>query len=138
QPRLAVPQCVEHRCPAAPFAADAGLPGHPVHDVVREVAPHLVALAGEQRLLIRLRDLHAAAHTSTSSGMTSGLALRPARSIGFSIMPIIALSRSRIFQKSTARSTSSRDASRNASLAFTCRTLFCISSASQPRECALN
>src|SRR5438309_1566314 len=102
------------------------------------VAPDFVALAGEQRLLISLRDLHVAAHTSTSSGITSGLALRPARSIGFSIMPIIALSRSRIFQKSTARSTSSRDASRNASLAFTCRTLFCMSSASQPRECAMN
>src|SRR2546422_5612145 len=138
QAGLAVPQCIQHRFAAAPLAPDARRARHPVHDVVGEVAPDFVALAGEQRLLIGLRDLHAAAHTSTSSGITSGLALRPARSIGFSIMPIIALSRSRIFQKSTARSSSSRDASRSASLAFTCRTLFCMSSASQPRECAMN
>src|SRR5438445_11156365 len=138
QAGLAVPQCVQHRLAAAPLAPDARRARHPIHDVVGEVAPDLVALAGEQRLLIGLRDLHAAAHTSTSSGITRGFALRPARSIGFSIMPIIALSRSRIFQKSTARSTSSRDASRSASLAFTCRTLFCMSSASQPREWAMN
>ena len=41
-------------------------------------------------------------------------------------------------QKSTARSSSSTAASLSVSLIFTCRTLFCMSSASQPRECAMN
>src|SRR5213592_2558246 len=62
-------------------------------------------------------------------------ALRPARSIGLSIS---ALWRSRMVQKSSERSSSSYAASRSVSLSFTWRTLFCMSSASQPRECAMN
>src|SRR2546422_8832455 len=43
-----------------------------------------------------------------------------------------------ILQKSSARSSSSLEASLSVSLVRTCRTLFCMSSASQPRECAMN
>src|SRR5881296_3254170 len=128
---FSVREPAQHPVAPLPGAADRRPARDPVGDVVGEVAADLVHATGEQRLLVRPGDVHALAHTIASSGF----ALRPARSIGRSIM---ARFWSRIFQKSTARSTSSRDASRSASLAFTCRTLFCMSSASQPRECAMN
>src|SRR5437867_2733729 len=84
--RLAVPQGVEHPLPTVPFAAERWGAGHPVHDVVVKQPADRGTIAGEQRLLVRLRDLQAAAHTIASSGFTRGLALRPARSIGLSIM----------------------------------------------------
>src|SRR5207247_11111234 len=133
-PGLAAPHRCKHPPPSPPLAANRRHPGHPVRDVVVKDLSHRRAITGDQRLLVPLGDIHPPAHTIASSGLARGFALRPARSIGFSI---IAWFCSRIFQKSTARSTSSRAASRSASLACTCRTLFCMSSASQPRECAM-
>src|SRR2546428_1473354 len=134
QAGLAVPQRIEHPLPTPPLAADRRHPGHPVRDVVVKHLSDRYAITGEQRFLVRFGDIHPPAHTIASSGLARGLALRPARSIGFSI---IAWFCSRILPKSRARSTSSRAASRSASLACTCRTLFCMSSASQPRECPM-
>src|SRR5207253_2905599 len=128
---------IEHRLAAAPFAADPGSAGHPIDDVISEVAPRFRSVSREQRLLIGFGHVHATAHTvisSISSGSGRVFALRPARSIGLSIS---ALWRSMMLQKSSARSSSSLEASLSVSLVRTCRTLFCMSSASQPRECAM-
>src|SRR5690242_1778098 len=136
---LAVPQCIEHVVAAVPFAADRRRARHPVHDVILKQLPDGFTIAGEEGLLIGFGELHAAAHAITSSSASSGsgsvFALRPARSIGLSNS---ALCWSMIVQKSSARSRSSYDASRRVSLIFTWRTLFCMSSASHPRECAMN
>src|SRR5437867_4557997 len=138
QARLAAVEAADYGRPPPPLAPDRRRPRHPIRDVLREVTAHLVHLPGEQRLLVRLRDPHPLAHTvvsSISSGSGRVLALRPARSIGLSIS---ALWRSMIVQKSIARSSSSYAASRSCSLARPRRTLFSMSSASQPRECAMN
>src|SRR5216117_3099511 len=135
---LAVPQRVQHPLPPSPFAADGRGARHPIHDVVGESPAHSLPVACEEGLLVRPGALHPVAHTltsSTSSGSGRAFALRPARSIGLSIS---ALWRSRMVQKSSERSSSSYAASRSVSLSFTWRTLFCMSSASQPRECAMN
>src|SRR5207253_1208709 len=137
QSGLAVPEGIEHRLAAAPFAADPGSAGHPIDDVICEVAPRFRSVPCEQRLLVCLGHVHTTAHTVISlisSGSGSVLALRPARSIGLSIS---ALCRSMMVQKSSARSSSSQAASLSVSLIFTCRTLFCMSSASQPRDGAM-
>src|SRR6266513_38842 len=138
QAGLAVPERIEHRLAASPFAADPWSARHPVHDVISGVAPCFRSVPCEQRLLVRLGHIQTTAHTvisSISSGSGRVLALRPARSIGLSIS---ALCRSMMVQKSSARSSNSYAASLSVSLIFTCRTLFCMSSASQPRECAMN
>src|SRR3989441_785971 len=119
------------------LAAHAGPARAPVPDIVVEQLADGAAVSCEQRFLVHLGDLHAAAHavtSSVSSGSGRVFALRPARSIGLSIS---ALWRSMIVQKSSARSSSSVEASLSVSLVRTCRTLFCMSSASQPRECAM-
>src|SRR3989454_8067988 len=88
QSGLAVPEGIEHRLAASPFAADPASAGHPIDDVIGEVAPRFRSVPREQRFLVRLGDLHAVAHTvisSISSGSGSVLALRPARSIGLSL-----------------------------------------------------
>src|SRR5882672_2161396 len=85
QAGLAVPEGIEHRLAAAPFAADPGSASHPIDDVIGEVAPCFRSVPGEQRLLVRLGYVHTTAHTvisSISSGSGSVLAFRPARSIG--------------------------------------------------------
>src|SRR3989441_6389502 len=105
--RLAIVEATAHGGAPLPLAADRRCARHPVDDVVREVARHLVHLAREQSLLVGFRDLHALAHTvicSISSGSGSVFALRPARSMGLSIS---ALCWSMMVQKSRARSTSS-------------------------------
>src|SRR5207247_10970176 len=105
--RLAIVKAADDGGAPPPIAADRRRAGHPVDDVVREVARHLVHLAGEQGLLVALRDLHALAHTvssSISSGSGRVFALRPARSMGLSIS---ALCWSMMLQLSRARSSSS-------------------------------
>src|SRR5882672_8716425 len=107
QAGLAVPEGIEHRLAAAPLAADPGSAGHPIDDVIGEVAPCFRSVPGEQRLLVRLGYVHTTAHTvisSISSGSGSVLAFRPARSIGLASS---ALCRSMMVQKSIARSSSS-------------------------------
>src|SRR5437667_2554271 len=98
---FSVREPAQHPVAPPPGAADRRPARDPVGDVVGEVAADLVHATGEQRLLVRPGDVHALAHTIASSGFTRGFALRPARSIGRSIM---ARFWSRIFQKSTARS----------------------------------
>src|SRR6266566_4386277 len=108
--RLAIVEAAADGDAPPPLAADRRRAGHPVDDVVSEVARHLLHLAGEQGLLVALRDLHALAHTvislisSISSGSGRVFALRPARSMGLSIS---ALCWSMMVQKSRARSSSS-------------------------------
>src|SRR2546426_5644615 len=107
QSGLAVPEGIEHRLAASPFAADPGSAGHPIDDVICEVAPRFRSVPCEQRLLVCLGHVHTTAHTVISlifSGSGRVLALRPARSIGLSIS---ALCRSMMVQKSSARSSSS-------------------------------
>src|SRR3989442_10463167 len=65
--RLAIVEAADDGGAPLPLAADRRCPGHPVHDVLREVAPHLVHPPGEQGLLITPRDLHALAPTVISS-----------------------------------------------------------------------
>src|SRR5512143_1373061 len=134
QALLAVLHRADDRVASSPFPADRRRAGAPVDDVRREVSRHFVHLPGEQGLLVGFRHVHALAHRVTPSGMGTGFALRPARSIGLSIS---ALCSSWIIQKSTARVASSRDAWASPSLILTWRTLFSMSSASQPRECAM-
>src|SRR6267378_2707517 len=107
QSGLAAPEGIEHRLAAAPFAADPASAGHPIDDVIGEVAPRFRSVPCEQRPLVRPGYVETAAHTvisSVSSGSGRVLALRPARSIGLSIS---ALCRSMMVQKSSARSSSS-------------------------------
>src|SRR3989442_1359655 len=106
-PRLAIVEAADDGGAPPPLAADRRRAGHPVDDVVRKVARHLLHLAGEQGLLVALRDLHALPHTVISSifsGSGRVFALRPARSMGLSIS---ALCWSMMVQKSRARSSSS-------------------------------
>src|SRR5689334_13528489 len=72
QTRLTIPQGVEHTLPAVPLAADRRRAGHPIHDIVMKQLPDRVTIAGEERLLIRFGELHAAAHAITSSSASSG------------------------------------------------------------------
>src|SRR5437879_1937074 len=105
--RLAMVEAADGGGAPLPLAADRRCAGHPVDDVVRAVARHLVHFASEQSLLVGLRDLHALAHTvisSISSGSGRVFAFRPARSMGLSIA---ALCWSMMVQKSSARSSSS-------------------------------
>src|SRR5207245_4373810 len=85
QSGLAVPEGIEHRLAAVPFAADPGSAGHPIDDVISEVAPRFDPVPGEQRLLVGFGHVHATAPALTysiSSGSCLVLALLPARSIG--------------------------------------------------------
>src|SRR3989442_7120799 len=135
---LAVPQRVQHPLPPCHCAADGRGARHPIHDVVGEWPALSLPVACEEGFLVRPGALHPVAHSltsSTSSGSGRAFALRPARSIGLSIS---ALWRSRMVQKSSERSSSSYAASRSMSLLFTWRTLFCMSSASPPRQGAMN
>src|SRR2546425_2547790 len=113
QSGLAVPEGIEHRLAASPFAPDPASTGHPIDDVISEVAPRFRSVPSEQRLLVRLGYLQTVAHTVSSSvcsGSGRVLALRPARSIGLSLSAFV---RSIIVPKSGARASSSKQASFN-------------------------
>src|SRR2546425_3111475 len=103
QSGLAAPEGIEHRLAASPFAPDPASTGHPIDDVISEVAPRFRSVPSEQCLLVRLGYVQTTAHTVSSSvcsGSGRVLALRPARSIGFFIPALCA---SMIVPKSSAR-----------------------------------
>src|SRR3989442_1664232 len=124
--RLAIVEAADDGSAPLPLAADRRCAGHPVDDVVREVARHLVHLAGEQSLLVGPGDLHALAHTvisAISSGSGRVFALRPARSMGLSIS---ALCWSMMVQKSRAKWTDRKSTRLNSSHVRISYAVFCL------------
>src|SRR2546428_10991025 len=65
--RLAIVEAADDGSAPLPLAADRRCAGHPVDDVVREVARHLVHLAGEQSPPLRPRGLPSPRHHALSA-----------------------------------------------------------------------
>src|SRR5437667_11088321 len=65
--RLAIVEAAAHGAAPLPLAAARRCPGHPVDDVVREVARHLVHLPGEHGALAAPGDRPSRRHTFLSA-----------------------------------------------------------------------
>src|SRR2546428_872717 len=62
--RLAIVEAAAHGGAPLPLAADRRVAGHPMDDVVREIAPHLVHLIGAKGLPVSPGHLRSRAHTA--------------------------------------------------------------------------